>query len=511
MKIYFLLFVMAFAALQGVAQNPALNCGGGRYDNFIFQNVTKADGVIYGYNKTTDFFTTVMYNDTLRFNLFQPQGDVAGQRPLVILMFGGGFVTGQRSDLDTFCIALAQKGYVAATIDYRLVYPSFLNYLTVFGNGGLLYDQVVKSSVDLKAAIRYFKRDAATTNTYKIDTTKIIVGGASAGAIAALQAVYTTSTTENPAATTAYNNNGGFEGNTDLPAPNNLLPAYNSRGTFGVISIAGGIPDTSLMNSGEPPLYISHGSADEVVPYNFGQVANMGFTTPLFLYGGNSLNERAQNVGIASQLLTVPGGNHESPGTEPYISQIIQQMPAFFAPLVCRGSLPVTLSTFTIQLNNRAPLLHWKTASEANSSHFAIELSNDGTTYNTVSMVKSNNSVTGGSYSYQLPYQNNNAWLRLKMIDKDEKYTYSPVQRFTSCKGVVRTWPNPVRQTANISGLQKGMVVKLLNNQGILLLQQTALGNVLQLPMQRYASGIYMVQVINQQGRVTSTTPLVKQ
>nr|GFD50188.1 hypothetical protein [Tanacetum cinerariifolium] len=120
------------------------------------------------------------------------------------------------------------KGYVAAAIDYRLLNPNFRSLLAVAANQANLVDAVIRAAADVKAAVRYFKHDADSANTYHIDPTHIFVGGYSAGAITALQVAYTESVTENPVTTNAYNANGGLEGNTDLLASKKLLPNYNA-------------------------------------------------------------------------------------------------------------------------------------------------------------------------------------------------------------------------------------------------------------------------------------------
>jgi len=48
------------------------------------------------------------------------QTDPLSERPTVVLMHGGGFVSGSKEQRRFECLALAQRGYVAATISYRL-------------------------------------------------------------------------------------------------------------------------------------------------------------------------------------------------------------------------------------------------------------------------------------------------------------------------------------------------------------------------------------------------------
>jgi hypothetical protein len=493
------------------AQFSVTNCGNGRYINDVFPNVTKTSDLIFGNNTTTDYSTGTVYNQTLRLDFYEPTGDVAVQRPLIILAFGGAFITGQRTDMDSICIALAKKGYAAATIDYRLIYPSVANYFVVGTSSSLLIDEVIKASADMKAAIRFFKRDAATTKTYRIDTTKIILGGASSGAIAAVQTAYSASVNENPGVTTAYNNNGGFEGNTDLPAPNNLRPTYTATGIAGVLNIAGAVLDTNLIDANEPPIYSAQGSADEVVPYNYGQLSFNGTPVPLFVYGSNLITTRAKNIGLKNELYTIPGGNHQSPGTQPYISKIITDVSAFIQSIVCSSTLPVTLVSFNVNSSNCDAVINWQTATENQGSLYDVESSADGIHFTKIGMVNSRNVANGASYTFKPQGYRQASWFRLKMVDKDGSFTYSPVQKFSpQCGPSLAVFPNPAHTRATISGLGTGMQVDVINAEGRLLWSQKAAGSSLQIPMLKFADGLLLVQVRGGDGKILTSSRLIK-
>ena len=58
----------------------------------------------------------------LQLDLYQPR-EHSGPLPAVIFIHGGGWSGGDRSDYQVYTIAFAQKGYVAATIGYRLAQP----------------------------------------------------------------------------------------------------------------------------------------------------------------------------------------------------------------------------------------------------------------------------------------------------------------------------------------------------------------------------------------------------
>jgi acetyl esterase/lipase len=85
-----------------------------------------------------------------------------GLLPAVICIHGGGFRAGSRTGYDTLCLRLAEHGYVAATIDYRLA-PKY---------------QFPAAVYDVKEAVRWLR---ANSRKYHVDPERIGVTGGSAG------------------------------------------------------------------------------------------------------------------------------------------------------------------------------------------------------------------------------------------------------------------------------------------------------------------------------------------
>jgi acetyl esterase/lipase len=97
----------------------------------------------------------------LQLNLARPKtGD--GPFPTVLCIHGGGFRAGKRESYDGLCLKLAERGYVAATITYRLA-PKH---------------QFPAAVHDTKTAVRWLRANAAK---YKINPAKIGTTGGSAG------------------------------------------------------------------------------------------------------------------------------------------------------------------------------------------------------------------------------------------------------------------------------------------------------------------------------------------
>lgn len=94
-------------------------------------------------------------------NLARPK-TVTSVRPAVICIHGGGFRAGSRESYNKLILKLAQNGYVAATISYRLA-PT---------------NQFPAAVHDTKAAVRWMRANA---KKYQVDPERIGVTGGSAG------------------------------------------------------------------------------------------------------------------------------------------------------------------------------------------------------------------------------------------------------------------------------------------------------------------------------------------
>ena len=104
-----------------------------------------------------------------------------------------------------------------------------------------------------------------------------------------------------------------------------------------------------------------------------------------------------------------------------------------FALTASATPLPVELVDFTASLNGATTQLAWRTASERNSAHFAIERStNDGRTFETLGQVAARgNSTSLTAYTWhdaRLPQSAALLYYRLRQVDQDGTTTYSPVR-----------------------------------------------------------------------------------
>ena len=173
--------------------------------------------------------------------------------PMIIFIHGGGWKKGDKDQVAWMSIAYAQRGYVTATISYRLT-------------GESPYPAAIE---DVKEAIRYMKSIAGEIN---VDINKIGLWGYSAGGHLALLAGL--SGKENVFTTDAYSEYDSsvacifsVAGPTDMITWRKdrmvsfLTEEQNQNEDF--IKMTSPI---SYINKNQIPVFLYHGSADNVVP-----------------------------------------------------------------------------------------------------------------------------------------------------------------------------------------------------------------------------------------------------
>ena len=294
MKYNLLVLLLAFSACQLVFAQSPIDTTGGRYYRPIFPNVTVSSGVAFGSAVTYTGATQALLMD-----IYQPTGDATLQRPVIIFAHQGGFFFGSRTDayMVAVCTQFARLGYVTASIDYRLGFP--LTGLNAPADTPQVARAAIRGMQDMRAAVRFFRKDAATTNLYRVHPNYITVGGSSAGAFAALEVGYLDKASEVPAYVDIVAL-GGIEG-----ASGN--PGYSSA-VLAVLNLSGATESPSLIEAGNAALCSVHGTADATVPYLQGRVGSI--FPPKYVYGSGRLHPRATAVGIRNTLRPLRGAGH---------------------------------------------------------------------------------------------------------------------------------------------------------------------------------------------------------
>lgn len=287
-KIYFAVLLIATFSINAFSQTL---CGSGRYAADTFTAITTTSDIAFGAAKNLSGTT-----QTLTLDFYSPDGDTETARPLIIWAHGGSFFGGSKTDADVVALSqrFAKKGFVCASINYRLGF-------TPFDSSGIV-PALLRAVQDMKAAVRFFYKDKLTTNQYKIDTNNIFIGGSSAGAITALHTAYLDKSCEinSYIPQTALENYGGIEGYSGNQC-------YSSK-VKGVINLCGALGKYGWIETGDVPFCSMHGTTDATVLYGRGK-ANPGIPM-LYLDGSRMLHEGAALVNVNHSFYTWYGKGH---------------------------------------------------------------------------------------------------------------------------------------------------------------------------------------------------------
>ncbi len=285
------------------------------------------------------------------------------RRPLILFIHGGGYYIGSKEDtaIVMWCRDFAAKGYVCASIDYRM---GFFPTRDEIERTGYMAAQ------DANAAMRFLVSNA---NKYRIDTRNLFVAGCSAGAITALNLAFMTEE-DRPTASYGYGYGGEkakrlaaaleaqFSSKVDsskqtsgeettqvdgkmqkkaqkqkkkeekrkqreetkkqkileddlgalTTSGNNIEAPFHIRA---VANMWGAMKQLEELENSHTNIISFHGNADQIVPYNEGapyQDADTKIGKRLIgnLYGSYAITNYAKNIGLKAELHTFEGKGH---------------------------------------------------------------------------------------------------------------------------------------------------------------------------------------------------------
>ena len=235
--------------------------------------------------------------------------DTMAKRPFILLIHGGGFKRGSKEGhTASLCKEFAKRGFVAATMSYRLGFDQ-----TVSGDIAIA---VYRAQQDANTALRYTAKNA---DELKIDTSWIFIGGSSAGAITSLYTTY----------------GSQEEWNQIFPALESELGPLDSSGnnleqTFTIKAIFNnyGAASPRVLSPGEKliPMISFHGELDKVVPID--KSSKTGF-------GSRALHNILNEQGVCNDLTVDPTGGHGVYYSEVGVKYGVGRAACFFKSLFC--------------------------------------------------------------------------------------------------------------------------------------------------------------------------------
>ncbi|MCA9232740.1 MAG: alpha/beta hydrolase [Planctomycetales bacterium] len=220
----------------------------------------------------------------LQLDLYLPK-DLTGPTPVLMLVHGGGWSKGHRSDYRYYCIKFAERGYVVATVSYRLKKDA-------------LFPAAVE---DTKCAVRWMRANA---ESFGGDPERIAMIGGSAGGHLAMMAGYSSDDKE------LEGTGGNAEMSSRVQAVVNLYGPVDVTTPYGrthetVTSYLGKSYDEApelyercsplhYVTDDDAPTLILHGTIDELVPISQAEL----------------LDEALEKVGVAHEYYPLEGWPH---------------------------------------------------------------------------------------------------------------------------------------------------------------------------------------------------------
>ncbi|NAS29516.1 alpha/beta hydrolase fold domain-containing protein [Flavobacteriaceae bacterium R38] len=252
----------------------------------IFSQTRYVDDIFPSAFKTTYEYSN-KGGESLQLDFYSSKDDSLKNRPLVVFMHGGGFSTGYRNDAEITKLAkaFAKKGYPVASISYRLTRKG----------KGFGCDTPVKEKLeafklageDLLDAVCFL---SDKKERFKIDPSKIVLAGSSAGAEGILIATYNKSL--------FFKNNDRYK---------NIKPVA-------VVSLAGAILNVDqITKTNAVPGVFFHGTEDPLVPY---ATASHHYCDPeksgyMILHGSKSITDKLKTLNSNYLLYSIKNAKHD--------------------------------------------------------------------------------------------------------------------------------------------------------------------------------------------------------
>lgn len=457
MKLFFLLILFTF--LSGYLSAQTF-----RYSETIFEKADTLKDVQYGMADWLNNPVALLagYNihngenrterRPLYMDIYTPHGDTLTKRPAIIFVHSGGFLMGtnQNDDMIAFCDSFARRGFVTATLGYRIGMGAEITTFFGFPIKITLSEKnaartVYRATQDSRAAIRFLKYKA---ENFGIDTTKIYMVGSSAGGFVALHNLYMNHQNEIP----EFALTEPTLGNIDTVG----IQGFGSQANA-IVSMWGALQTPELIETEKSPIFLIHGEDDDVVYFKKGMPLKtlipdndaIEFLIPE-TYGGFCIDTALTNRNVEHKTYFVPDKKHEfygvatgmfgEEGPNKYWDTIQWKISNFlldqFRP---KAKFEMEINDFTIKLSNSSSEIFYtqwdfgdgETGGEHQTSH----------TYS-----------QSGEYKIRLTTCNQN--LACDTISKIVSIGTS-VSTKTIWKKQVKIFPNPAQNHIYIEGISQ--------------------------------------------------------
>lgn len=219
--------------------------------------------------------------NSLQLDVYKPS-DIIEPAPLLVFIHGGGWKGGKREDYLVYLVDFAQRGYVTATVSYRLLadspYPA--------------------CAEDISEALKWF---FAHGSEYGYDPDRIALIGGSAGAHLAMLAAYSWKSGESTDSTfpgcrikAVVDIYGPADLTTEYARNHDLVTSFIARPYNESPELYVEASPVSWLDENDPPTLILHGTADRLVPVS----------------QSDDLKARLDALGVPCRYYRLPGWPH---------------------------------------------------------------------------------------------------------------------------------------------------------------------------------------------------------
>jgi len=186
-------------------------------------------------------------------------------------------------------------------------------------------------------------------------------------------------------------------------------------------------------------------------------------------------------------------------------------------------TLPLELLTFKGSLQDNSAFLQWSTDNEINTSHFVVERSLDGQSFDKIGNVSANGSNASAKYSYTDKdadkQSSSTLYYRLKIVDKDGAFTYSNIISLTinEMNSPVIVYPNPVSDVLNLRislATREHIHIRVIDMQGKVMYKETKLvrngRDEININTKSWPAQSYSVVVTDSKNKILVSKKLIK-
>ena len=155
--------------------------------------------------------------------------------------------------------------------------------------------------------------------------------------------------------------------------------------------------------------------------------------------------------------------------------------------------LPLTLVSFTANDSAGMDILKWEVTDVVNVERFEVEESTNGLNFQHLNSVVYTLHKTRYRFLHPRGQENKRKYYRLKIVDRDGTFAYSPVVTIHAGTAPILVSPNPASTKIRMNGLQSGGKISIRSITGIEVYRSSVWSESFTVNTGPFARGLYVV------------------